>query len=410
MSSNPFSALFGDIELVNNKGAKTSASSLSEKTAVALYFSAHWCPPCRGFTPKLAEFYNKNSASKNLEIVFLSSDKDDAAFSEYFNEMPWLAVPYSHRDVKEKLSKKYKVQGIPTLVILNKDGSVITTDGRSKVMKDPEAKEFPWQPKGFWEIFSGPLNGKDGQTTTTDSLKSLTAFGLYFSAHWCPPCRKFTPELVKTYNKMKADGKSFEIVFVSSDSDKESYDEYYGEMPWKVLPFGDERKDALDELFEVEGIPTFVVLEGATGKVITKNGRSAVSADPEGKEFPWHPKPLNSIEAADGDVLNGEACLIYFDDKLTDDKKNTLSKIASDYSEKWKDADPKPLHFFYGSSEGMGGRVKSFANLSGDPLLMVLNIPEGSKVLHKGGVDEADIRSFVDDFVAGKLESVGLKN
>jgi len=23
--------------------------------------------------------------------------------------------------------------------------------------------------------------------------------GLYFSAHWCPPCRAFTPELLKEY-------------------------------------------------------------------------------------------------------------------------------------------------------------------------------------------------------------------
>ena len=33
-------------------------SVLAEKKLLAFYFSAHWCPPCRLFTPVLAEFYS----------------------------------------------------------------------------------------------------------------------------------------------------------------------------------------------------------------------------------------------------------------------------------------------------------------------------------------------------------------
>ena len=30
---------------------------LQEKKIICYYFSAHWCPPCRNFTPILADFY-----------------------------------------------------------------------------------------------------------------------------------------------------------------------------------------------------------------------------------------------------------------------------------------------------------------------------------------------------------------
>jgi len=41
----------------------------------------------------LADFYNDVvEAGKPLEIVFVSSDRDEKSMKEYLNDMPWLAV------------------------------------------------------------------------------------------------------------------------------------------------------------------------------------------------------------------------------------------------------------------------------------------------------------------------------
>ena len=49
------------------------------KEFIGIYFSAHWCPPCRDFTPKLAQSYSEGLRDK-MEIVFVSSDRDERAF------------------------------------------------------------------------------------------------------------------------------------------------------------------------------------------------------------------------------------------------------------------------------------------------------------------------------------------
>lgn len=103
-------ALLGET-LQTKAGEKPTAEVLDGKEVVGLYFSAHWCGPCRSFTPKLAEAYGSiTAAGKAFEIVFVSSDRDASAFDEYYAEMPWSTLPYAARDVKAKLSKKFKVR------------------------------------------------------------------------------------------------------------------------------------------------------------------------------------------------------------------------------------------------------------------------------------------------------------
>ena len=91
------------------KGKADSRESVPAKTldgdgkVIGVYFSAHWCPPCRGFTPKLAKWYTdlkQGELKDKFDIVFVSSDKDQKSFDDYFNEMPWLALPYDQRDLK----------------------------------------------------------------------------------------------------------------------------------------------------------------------------------------------------------------------------------------------------------------------------------------------------------------------
>ena len=94
------------------------------------------------------------------------------------------------------------------------------------------------------EFLGSELRDANGETVSIERLKGKIV-GLYFSAHWCPPCRKFTPALVKFYDQLQQQNQPFEIVLVSSDkSEKEMY-KYMQEtkMKWLALPYGRPEKN-----------------------------------------------------------------------------------------------------------------------------------------------------------------------
>lgn len=110
---------------------------------MGLYFSGSWCGPCYSFTPSLVEVYEELSPKGNFEIVFISADRDDESFNQYFSKMPWLAIPFSESEPRKSLKELFKVRGIPYLVILDGTGKVVSNQG-VKLIKDYSVGGYPF--------------------------------------------------------------------------------------------------------------------------------------------------------------------------------------------------------------------------------------------------------------------------
>lgn len=112
---------------------QVKVSNLDGKV-LGLYFSANWYPPCRSFNQILVQTYEELQGNgSNFEVVYVSSDEDSDAFNEYHASMPWPAIPFSDLETKIALNRKFEIEGIPCLVILqpceNKDETMTLHEG-----------------------------------------------------------------------------------------------------------------------------------------------------------------------------------------------------------------------------------------------------------------------------------------
>ncbi|KAB2037855.1 hypothetical protein ES319_D03G104900v1 [Gossypium barbadense] len=310
--------------LLSGEEDKVPLSSFDyEKTTICLFFSANWCRPCQSFTPKLVQLYNMlRTMGKELEIVFISLDHDEDGFNAHFETMPWLTVPFD-MNLHKKLRERFHVVRIPSLVPLNLDGQSVEED-LIGLIEDFGEDAFPFTKKRREELKAiddsmrqgGKIDqllahpgrdyvvGSDGGKALVSKLIGKTV-GLYFGAHWCPPCRAFTAQLVEAYNQLLSSrGDCFEVVLVSSDRDQKEFDVNISSMPWLALPFEDRTRQDLCRIFNIKAIPALVLI-GPDGKPISTNGKKIITLY-GAKAFPFTQSSIEEIEESlrkEGDSL-----------------------------------------------------------------------------------------------------------
>jgi thiol-disulfide isomerase/thioredoxin len=122
-------------------GQPFDQKSLAGKV-VLVDFWATWCGPCVAEIPNMVEQYEKYHA-KGFEIVGISldeeKDKVDAFVAE--RKIPWPII-YAGKGWQDPTAQFYGISGIPQLILIGRDGNVITLDARGAKLAERLAELF----------------------------------------------------------------------------------------------------------------------------------------------------------------------------------------------------------------------------------------------------------------------------
>lgn len=98
---------------------------------VLVDFFATWCAPCIAEVPRLRRHYDKYR-EKGLEVIAISLDDDREALDKYLEEakLPWPVIHDSAPELADKLQMKFGIASLPTVLFLNKEGTVVSLEAR----------------------------------------------------------------------------------------------------------------------------------------------------------------------------------------------------------------------------------------------------------------------------------------
>ena len=115
-------------------GKPFDQKSLAGKV-VLVDFWATWCGPCVAEIPNVLEQYEKYH-DKGFEVIGISLDQDRQALEKFVAEqkVPWpiLFEKPEGDGWQHPLSTFYGISGIPTVILIGRDGNVITLNARGE--------------------------------------------------------------------------------------------------------------------------------------------------------------------------------------------------------------------------------------------------------------------------------------
>jgi len=121
------------------KGTLLNGKAFDKKAlagkVVLVDFWATWCGPCVAEIPNVLEQYAKYH-DKGFEVVGVSLDQDREALEKFVvdQKIPWpiLFEKPEGEGWQHPLATYYGITGIPTVVLIGRDGNVITLDARGE--------------------------------------------------------------------------------------------------------------------------------------------------------------------------------------------------------------------------------------------------------------------------------------
>lgn len=105
----------------NRSGQEVRLDEMGGKVVIATFW-ASWCPPCISEMTLLERMQRKVGKDK-LEIVAINFKEDKRVYSKIKKSLKDLEITMTH-DLRGKISRKYNVQSVPHMFIINKRGLV----------------------------------------------------------------------------------------------------------------------------------------------------------------------------------------------------------------------------------------------------------------------------------------------
>lgn len=129
-----------DFTMDDPEGNSITLSSLFGKGYILVDFWASWCGPCRGENPNVVIAYNKYH-DKGFEILGVSYDDNKEKWLEAIekDQLSWKHVS----DLKawgNLTQKLYCISGIPSNVLLDKEGKIIAKNLRGEALTEKLAE------------------------------------------------------------------------------------------------------------------------------------------------------------------------------------------------------------------------------------------------------------------------------